>query len=204
LECGKDDECRFYLFVKVQSIFGFKSQDLTFFCVRFAFCESWRLLKGNEGIGMRNQDVAMQGRIRMRNGDVPMQWRMRNWDEESGFANAKEDDQMHCARAGVEREREIERERDGGRTSEGGHEERRKEAARRCTENECVLEAFAIEAEFFQDVWQRLVVKTVTEYKQGALLVVLHFSAAQLIKLLGTGLWLLIFRRKVGSRVGKR
>jgi hypothetical protein len=22
-----------------------------------------------------------------------------NWDEESGFANAKEDDQMHCARA---------------------------------------------------------------------------------------------------------
>jgi hypothetical protein len=31
-----------------------------------------------------------------------------------------------------------------------------------------VLEAFAIEAEFFQDVCQRLVVKTVTEYKQGA------------------------------------
>jgi hypothetical protein len=66
-----------------------------------------------------------------------------------------------------------------------------------------VLEAFAIEAEFFQDVCQRLVVKIVTEYKQGALLVALHFSAAQLIKLLGTGLWLLIFRRKVGSRVGK-
>jgi len=61
---------------------------------------------------MRNQDVAMQGRIRMRNGDVPMQWRMRNWDEESGFANAKEDDQMHCARAGVLREREIERKRE--------------------------------------------------------------------------------------------
>jgi hypothetical protein len=39
---------------------------------------------------------------------------MRNWDEESGFANAKEDDQMR---------RERERERDGGRTSERGHEE---------------------------------------------------------------------------------
>ncbi len=67
---------------------------------------------------------------------------------------------MHCARARFERERERERE---GRTSKGGHEERRKEAARRCTENECVLEAFAIEAEFFEDVCQRLVVKTVTE-----------------------------------------
>jgi hypothetical protein len=47
---------------------------------------------------------------------------------------------MHCARARALSLRERERERDGGRTSEGGHEERRKEAARRCTENECVLE----------------------------------------------------------------
>jgi hypothetical protein len=63
-----------------------------------------------------------KGSIRMKNGDVPMQGRMNEtvlncnagtqWDEESGFANAKEDDQMHCARARFLRERERERERE--------------------------------------------------------------------------------------------